>query len=1529
MRVVILDKKACTVNDLPSKVNGQYNIIRNSNGTTEFITNATEKNGQWVISENNEIELFSQENITIKESPLIPNSIFRINLKATNEVMMLFVEADDHGIQDFIKYDISNSNIITIGSDADCDFVYNTNLPECEIRIRLEMIRQNNIILVQSLTNVFSYADEKYFKECEITYGSTIYILGLKIIVGKDFLMINNPNDQLRSNYPLWHWNPVIINENVEEASMDDMLFSCSPRTDKLDFIPKQIVIESPPSIYEPDQQPAILMVGPAMTMAGASVLTSMVSVTNIINNNGDMLTALPSMVMAGSMVLGSLVWPLLSRRNQDIQTKRKNLLAYQNYKEHLDRVKNRIQVEINDETKYLKAVNPTLEECRNLITTRSASLWKRSLYDDDFLNVLLGYGNRPLLGKIQFPNISELGQIDSCKKELALLQNEKWELSDVPYALSLKNHNITGIVGKRKDVLSLMQGMLIELAALHNYNELKMIIIADEEEHEWDCCKWLPHCWNNTRTMYYIARNTEETKAISQYLDYIISTRKELDDNNIEFASPYYLIIAASRKLAEKSSIIKDYYTMRRNIHIGMIALYNEEKYLPNTTTSVVTIKDTKELQVKNLKELSLSMDSLRDAISNSDSPEDLFIQLDNVKLDIVESGNNLPESISFFDMFQIAQPVQYDFIESWKQSNPVKSLATPIGIDENGYMIQLDIHEKAHGPHGLIAGTTGSGKSEFIISYIASLAMRFNPEEVSFILIDFKGGGMADVFMDLPHLAGSITNLDGNELNRSLFAIQSELEKRQTLFKETSEKLKISNIDIYKYQSLRREGRVKKALPHLIIISDEFAELKQQHSEFMEQLIRIARIGRSLGVHLILATQKPDGVVDDQIRSNVKFSICLKVQDQADSKSVIGVPDAASLINAGRFYLKVGMNEVFELGQSGWSGAPYIPQEYYKKTIDESLIIVDGQQQIKLNAAQKKKGTSNLGGDIPEKQIDAFVQEIARVAKENNYITPKLWLEKLKGVEMRSEEDITTDVEKYVINPIIGVYDDLYNQKHEILSMPFTYSGNAAIYGVSGSGTLEFVNQAVFSMIERYSAEELQIHICDFDSGSLMAFEAAPQVEEVYCAYEQEKIVRMIEELNLDLEFRKKAFAQYGGNYQTYIHSNNVENIPNRVLIIHNYPSFVDAIDDADYKIAKIVREGIKFGIFVMITLTDSNSIGYRYVPLYKQVFVLQQNNQDEYHMILGKRPDITPANSLGRGIFARGNKVYEFQTNMIFEDSDNLFEAISQYCRSLNPEISNSFEEKKGNSITIYDFLNENGTFTMDAFPVGVDVYSDEQKIFDFTGHAFWPVISDSSGFHQEWKWFNDILKYVDCEDITVYDLNDEVVGENINVRTTLEEIENDIIALNNEVKRRSGIAVSCMKEKKPIPDFPRKIIIAKSFSDYSRDLSLEVKKILKQLGMRVSPGYHLTFIIFDKENVSFDTIYKYCMSKAEPDGKTWAESIDAGLWLGTKLTYQTVFDLKNIPENVPHSKYHRGYIIDGGEPHLCKMVEINNS
>lgn len=383
-------------------------------------------------------------------------------------------------------------------------------------------------------------------------------------------------------------------------------------------------------------------------------------------------------------------------------------------------------------------------------------------------------------------------------------------------------------------------------------------------------------------------------------------------------------------------------------------------------------------------------------------------------------------------------------------------KSMAAPLGVKANDEIVYLDISDKgsAHGPHGLVAGTTGSGKSEILQTYVLSMATLFHPYEVGFVIIDFKGGGMANQFKDLPHLMGTITNIDGREITRSLLSTKAELVKRQTLFAAAG----VNHIN--DYIKLYKKGEVTQPLPHLIMIVDEFAELKAEYPDFMKEIISAARIGRTLGIHLILATQKPAGVVDNQIWSNSKFKLCLKVQTKEDSNEVIKTPLAAEIKEPGRAYFQVGNNEVFELFQSAFSGA--------KVTEGSSERPVE---LYELNKWGKRKlvytnKTSQTREDAPT-ELEEIVEHVHNYCAAHGIARlPGICLPPLPDT-LRADRlsRFEKDICKGIIIPI-GMYDDPENQIQGNYEVNFTAS-NTYIIGSPQSGKTTLLQTIILQIM------------------------------------------------------------------------------------------------------------------------------------------------------------------------------------------------------------------------------------------------------------------------------------------------------------------------------------------------------------------------------------------------------------------------------------------------------------------------------
>ena len=503
--------------------------------------------------------------------------------------------------------------------------------------------------------------------------------------------------------------------------------------------------------------------------------------------------------------------------------------------------------------------------------------------------------------------------------------------------------------------------------------------------------------------------------------------------------------------------------------------------------------------------------------------------------------------------------------------------------------------MHEKAHGPHGLVAGTTGSGKSEILQTFILSLSVNFSPEDIGFLLIDYKGGGMANLFRDLPHLLGTITNLDGIESMRALASIKSELGRRQRIFNESG----VNNIN--EYTKLYKSKKVTIPLPHLLLISDEFAELKHEQPEFMAELVSTSRIGRSLGVHLILATQKPSGIVDDQIWSNSKFKLALKVQDVADSKEVIKTPDAAQITNPGRAYLQVGNNEVYELFQSAFSGA-YFDEETEGEGFDRRVYRINNLGQREL-ISEDKNTVENKANTT---QLAAVVEYIKEVYNEGKYVpVEKTWLPSLPEVIVNKHIDkevLKTVDDKLDIMAETGIVDIPQNQSQKEFVHDFLTDGNIVIFGSQGVGKSVFLTNIAMTLAFKNRTENLHYYILDFGNSSLIQLKDLPQTADYISFEDEEKLTKLVRMLEDEIKFRKRLFAKINAISFANYNEKAKEKLPAIIIFIDNYDVVKELGIDLEGFINKLSRDGAGIGIYMAVSATRQGAIRYSILNNFK---------------------------------------------------------------------------------------------------------------------------------------------------------------------------------------------------------------------------------------------------------------------------------------------------------------------------------------
>ena len=643
----------------------------------------------------------------------------------------------------------------------------------------------------------------------------------------------------------------------------------------------------------------------------------------------------------------------------------------------------------------------------------------------------------------------------------------------------------------------------------------------------------------------------------------------------------PHYVVIVTEPNLIEKEALLRYINDSENQVGITTLFAYGDITKLPKSCKTIIQSDDTRTgyyIKNKNANRfIPFTLDDVEMSRIHSFANElsRLPIKRDSRSLGIVDR-------ISFLQMYKVGNVSELAIESHWDNNNSAKSLAAPIGVMAGGEVFSLDLHEAYHGCHGLVAGTTGSGKSEFLQAFILSLAINYSPKEVAFVLVDFKGGDMARPFMAkpfapaLPHLSATISNLSGNILYRALVSLEAEIKSRQRIFNEAAAALGVDKLDINSYHKYYKGGRLDTPLPHLVIIIDEFAQLKTQQPEFLAQLINVAQVGRSLGIHLILATQKPSGIVDPQIMSNSRFRVCLKVADKQDSIDMINKPDSAMIKNPGRLYLQVGYDEIYECIQSGYSGADYIPTKTYMP--DEEITV----QMTDNTANPIHSAKIDLSGDKSDKtQLEAVVAEIVALGQKKNVVAKPLWL------DMLPEKIVLQTLEKEkkgLCSATIGLVDYVRTQEQKPLTIDFSKTGHVGLYGASGTGKTTFLQTLVYSMVceYAYTPEELNLYAMDFGGRNLGYLSYLPHTGGVVFADDESKLSELAFVLHDIIDERKRIFADNNcGTFSDY-RAVCKKPLPAILVLIDNFASFRDKYMDISDSFIDIISAGKTFGVW-----------------------------------------------------------------------------------------------------------------------------------------------------------------------------------------------------------------------------------------------------------------------------------------------------------------------------------------------------------
>lgn len=1018
--------------------------------------------------------------------------------------------------------------------------------------------------------------------------------------------------------------------------------FNRSTRIEKI--IPSEkIKILDPPMEPQKPQSNIVMQLLPAIIMIAVVVLIR----GNM--SQGSFAFILMSICTMGVGILTS-VMSIVSERKKYKESVKKREEAYENYikeKEQFIEASRKEEAEILENTYY------SIPKELTIVDEFQPSLFERRVGEKDFLEVRLGTGSREAVRCVDYKlqeRVEALDHLQQIPEQVA----EKYKmLQDVPITMKLEDYNLIGVTGGREALYNVLKIFTMDLAVRHYYTDVKFVYSIDEKDSrkfKWLCL--LPHVQNDTLNRRNLICDEESKNVLMEYLYKELSRRKK------ESALPR-LIVFVYREQGIQTHPVSELMYSAKEKGITFIFFSEHPEHLPRGCDQIIQMEDLLHGKKINSKDGTEEESFVLPVLENR-AMAHVARRLAPVYCEEISLESTLTKNISFFELLGIYKPQDRNLLHIWLNSKVYQSMAVPIGVKTNNQIIYLDINEKAHGPHGLVAGTTGSGKSEILQTYILSMSMHFHPHEVGFVLIDFKGGGMADQFSKLPHLIGAITNIDGEsagdrEINRSLLSIRAELMKRQRIFKEynRSHEEKINHID--DYIKLYRNGLVKEPLPHLILIVDEFAELKAEYPEFMKELISASRIGRSLGVHLILATQKPSGVVDPQIWSNSRFKLCLKVQSKEDSNEILKTPLAVEITEPGRAYLQVGNNEVFELFQSAYSGG------------SAQLEGLDSKNEFKISKVSLTgKRTPVYEKTLTEKRKDSEGKKDTQLGSVVEYISsycagyqisrlPYICQPPLKKMVFAESKvrcrNLTGGLIAYV-----GQYDAPERQYQGELELNVT-TENTMIIGSAQNGKTNLLQMVIRSLTEQYSPTEVNLYICDFGSMILSHYEKLVHVGGVVCANEEEKFKNLIKLLSQEIDMRKRMLREVGvSSYASYLEAGlwgrkEIPQIPQIVVLIDNLTAMKELyLTENDY-LLPLCREGLTAGVSFIIANSQTNGIGYKYLSNFGERLALSCNDSTEYNVLFDSCR-MRPLAVAGRCLVEREKSICEAQTYLAFD-------------------------------------------------------------------------------------------------------------------------------------------------------------------------------------------------------------------------------------------------------------------------------------
>ncbi|WP_440101395.1 FtsK/SpoIIIE domain-containing protein [Streptosporangium sp. H16] len=900
---------------------------------------------------------------------------------------------------------------------------------------------------------------------------------------------------------------------------------------------------------------------------------------------------------------IGALAAQFGSRKQTQLSYEQK----LREYEESMTRVRADVDTAVLREQHVLRLSHPDPASLLQMASQPSERLWERRWQDPDFLEVRVGTADLPSSLTVEDPALDEHRRTTVPS------------LTQVPVPISLRGAGVTGVAGR--DAANLAGWMAAQAAALHSPADLRILVLAGPDGEEgWSWVRWLPHCRPQGEDAYALVGSTADSMArrIGE-LGQLVAARMAAGPGvprGGAAGSPDILVVLDQARRARSLPGVVALLRDGPSVGVYTICLDREERLLPEECTAVVAT-----------------------------GPEGVLVRTgpgappENVRVDSPDVGwyehlaralaplrgvgdgdeSALPGSVRLLDLLGIEPPTADAVAAGWALGG--RSTRAILGA---GYDGDFSVDLVRDGPHALVAGTTGSGKSELLQTLVATLAVVNRPDEMTFVLVDYKGGSAFAECADLPHTVGLVTDLDTHLVERALVSLGAELRRREQLLAAAGAK------DIEDYLDKRaRGGDVLGPLPRLLLVIDEFASMARELPDFISGLVNIAQRGRSLGIHLVLATQRPSGAVTADIRANTNLRIALRTTDAGESRDIIDAPDSGDISpgTPGRAYARLGPSALlpFQAGRVGGRRP-------------SGLVAAQVEAPVRVHEISWRE----LGGPVPRgagtagaasaQEAVTDLAVLAGVVAEAALVAgvprqPSPWLPPLPevlrwtepaGPKPSGERDPALPAVEY------GLVDLPADQARSALVLDLDRSGHLHIIGSPRSGRSQTLRTLAAALGRAHGVEDVHLYGIDCGNGSLNALTALPHCGAVIDRNQTERLGRLLDRLTAELSARQSLLGARGtadlAEYRRMAPAG--ERPPHIVVMVDRFEVFERefvSFDNGSYleRLMRLLRDGA--GVGIHLVLAGDRVLGSaRFAGTTEDKIVLRLNDRTDYSAV-----------------------------------------------------------------------------------------------------------------------------------------------------------------------------------------------------------------------------------------------------------------------------------------------------------------------